>query len=63
MTATAGMTQQQVIDLMKTSRSEVLWNANCNTVKAAFGGVYPSFWYGAVVSSGLLDETRLNHGW
>ena len=36
------MTQQDVVDLMKSSKSEDEWNANCDKVKAEFGG-YPDF--------------------
>jgi hypothetical protein len=51
------MTQEQVVALMKSSKSEREWNSNCDKVKEAFGG-YPHFWYSAVVESGLLAETR-----
>lgn len=50
------MNEEEVKDLMKSSQTEAEWNANCNKVKAAFGGVYPSFWYQAIVASGLSRE-------
>lgn len=58
----AGMTEKQVVDLMKSSTSENNWNNNCDKVKAACGG-YPSFWYQAVIMSGVLDETQQKFGW
>lgn len=47
------MSEQQVVDLMVSSRNEAEWNSNCERVKASCGG-YPSSWYGAVVTSGLM---------
>jgi len=58
----AEMTKEQVVDLMKSSTSENEWNNNCDKVKAAFGG-YPSFWYSAVIMSGVLNKTRQKFGW
>ena len=52
------MNQQQVIDLMITSRSEEEWNANADKVKAACGGRYPAFWFFAIVTSGVMAATR-----
>jgi hypothetical protein len=46
------MNEQEVVALMSSSRSEVEWNDNCDKVKAACHG-YPSFWYGAVIMSGV----------
>ncbi len=51
------MTQDDVTQLMKSSKSENEWNANCDKVKAAFGGEYPSFWYAAIVLSGISSKT------
>jgi hypothetical protein len=53
------MNQEQVVALMKTSRTEKEWNDNCDKVKAACNG-YPSFWYGAIVVSGLMREISLS---
>lgn len=47
--------EQEVVALMKSSRSEAEWNANCDKVKAANDG-YPSFWYKAIISSGLMSS-------
>ncbi len=50
------MTQQEVVDLMKSSKTEHEWNENCDKVKAAFRGKYPEFWYGAIIQSGVLGS-------
>ena len=54
------MDQQQVIDLMKSSKSEAEWNANASKVKKACGG-YPTFWFSAINQSGLMS--RLIASW
>lgn len=46
--------QSDVVALMKSSKSESEWNANCDKVKAANNG-YPSFWYTAIVLSGVMS--------
>lgn len=51
------MDEQEVVNLMKTSRSEEEWNANCSKVKRACNG-YPDFWYTAIVLSGLAALVR-----
>lgn len=50
------MTPENVIDLMKSSKSAAEWDANCDKVKAAHGGDYPSFWFLAIILSGLWTE-------
>lgn len=52
------MNEQQVVDLMKSSKSETEWNANCDKVMAACGGKYPDFWYMAIVMSGVSEEVK-----
>jgi hypothetical protein len=49
------MTQQEVIDLMSSATSESDWNNKCDQVKAACDG-YPSFWYSAIILSGLAGR-------
>lgn len=49
-------TVEGVETLMKSSKDEQEWNANCDKVKAANGG-YPGFWFPAIVMSGLMDRT------
>lgn len=51
-------TQEGVVSLMKSSKSETEWNNNCDEVKRANGGDYPRFWFGAIVLSGVLSTTK-----
>ncbi len=51
------MTEQQVIDLMKSSTNEQEWNKNADEVKKACGG-YPFFWFASIVTSGVMAETQ-----
>jgi len=51
------MTQEEVINLMKSSKNSQEWNANCETVKKSNNNNYPSYWYVEVISSGLIDKT------
>ena len=37
-----GMTKNGVVDLMKSSKSEEDWEANCGKVKESFSGKYKS---------------------
>ncbi len=55
------MNEQEVVDMMKSSKSEAEWNANCDKMKKACGG-YPSFWYGTIVLSGLATKTAASFG-
>lgn len=50
------MTQQEVIELMKSSKSEQEWNDNCEEVKSSFRGRYPGYWYEEVILSGLVNK-------
>ena len=54
------MSEEQVVELMRSSKSEAEWNANCDRVKLAQlaidGRDYPSFWYRAIMASGLRGE-------
>lgn len=50
------MKEKEVIELMSSSKNESEWYDNCDKVKKACNG-YPSFWYGAIVMSGLMDKT------
>ena len=50
------MSIHEVVELMKSSRSEAEWNDNCDRVKRNCGG-YPSWWYETIIMSGLLHET------
>ena len=55
------MTTEEVVALMKTSKSEEEWNANCDKVQRACGG-YPSFWLKAVVMSVLATAITATWG-
>jgi hypothetical protein len=54
------MNEQQVVDLMKSSKNVDEWNNNCDKVKAAFGGQYPSFWFSVIILGGVHNETKKN---
>lgn len=54
------MTQNEVVELMKSSKSEQEWNDNCDEVKKKCGG-YPEFWYGAIVISGVINEVNAKY--
>lgn len=51
------MDEQEVVELMKSSRSEAEWNRNADKVKASCDG-YPSFWYTAIVMSGVASQVQ-----
>ncbi|MFC1616377.1 hypothetical protein ACFL21_04500 [Patescibacteria group bacterium] len=49
-------TPEEVVALMKSSRTAEEWGDNCKRVKADFGG-YPKFWYATILLSGLAEKT------
>jgi len=51
------MEEKDVVELMKSSKTEQEWNDNCDRVKREFGG-YPDFWYSAIVLSGIAREAK-----
>jgi hypothetical protein len=55
------MDEKQVVDLMKSSKTKVEWEKNCDYVKAQCGG-YPSFWFSAIVLSGVMAQTSAAFG-
>jgi hypothetical protein len=55
------MDESQVIALLKTSTSAKEWNDNCAKIKKACGG-YPTFWYPAIIASGLADQIMAEFG-
>ena len=55
------MNEQEVVALMKSSKSEAEWNENCDKVKKACGD-YPPFWYSAIVLSGIAATTAASFG-
>lgn len=52
------MTEKEVVNLMKLSKSAKEWNDNAREVKANFKGNYPAFWYSAIVQSGVMARTQ-----
>ncbi len=50
------VTQDEVILLMDSSKTEQEWNDNCDKVKAAHDGRYPDYWFMSIVLSGLRDR-------
>jgi hypothetical protein len=56
------MQQQEVIDLMLSSKSESGWNANCDKVKAEFNS-YPDFWFPAIILGGILSQSQSLNNW
>jgi len=52
------MTEQEVIDLMQSSKSLDEWNNNCLLVRARLGG-YPPYWYRTIILSGLQERVFL----
>ncbi len=51
--------EEGVVALMRSSKSEKEWDTNCDKVKAANQG-YPSFWFQAVIISGVATEAKKN---
>lgn len=60
--APAPMTQEEVVALMESSRSEAEWNANCDAVKRRHGNQYPVFWYPAIILAGVAGRTAAKWG-
>lgn len=65
------MNEEQVIELMKSSKSEAEWNENCDSVKRETkeipkeerSGDYPSYWFTRILQAGILEEARMINGW
>ena len=53
------MTETEVLNLMRSSKSEAEWNDNCDIVKKKCDG-YPGFWFGLMIVSGELAEIQNN---
>lgn len=49
------MSEEEVIALMESSKSEAEWNRNCQEVKRKCGG-YPPFWFPLIIMSGLRER-------
>lgn len=55
------MTENEVVELMKSSKSAKEWDDNCDIVKERCNG-YPDFWFRAIIRSGLAKETMAQYG-
>lgn len=55
------MNEEQVKELMRSSKTEQEWNNNCDVVKKSCNG-YPSFWFTAIIASGLCGEVSKKFG-
>jgi len=50
------MSKEEVIKLMKSSRTITQWKDNCSTVKALHNNKYPEYWYGEIVLKKVMEE-------
>jgi hypothetical protein len=55
-------TPSGIRDLMRSSKNEREWSANCDAVKAANDGNYPGFWFQTIILSGLSKEVARSWG-
>jgi len=53
-------TKEGVVSLMKSSKNESEWNANCDKIKKINNGGYPEFWYETVLASGLMNQVSVS---
>lgn len=53
------LTKQEVIELMKTSKTQQEWDRNCLIVVQAFEG-FPYFWTSEIIYSGLGEQIKKN---
>ena len=51
--------EEGVVALMRSSKSEKEWNENSEKVRAANQG-YPDFWFDAIIKPGVIGQTRKN---
>jgi len=50
------MTKNQVIAMMRDTKSEEEWNANVEKVKTCFNGKLPPFWMAEIIMSGIAEK-------
>jgi len=55
------MTEKEVVALMESSKTAREWDDNCDKVKSVFGG-YPTFWFPAILASGLAKRVLARCG-
>jgi hypothetical protein len=56
------MNEYEVVSLMQSSNSAEEWTRNIETVKVAFGGNYPPFWFSAILQRGVAKTTLAKFG-
>lgn len=49
------MTKQEVLNLMKSSKSISDWESKCKIVKSAHNGKYPDYWYREIILKDLKN--------
>lgn len=54
--------ESDVVKHMKQAANESDWNRRCDEVKDANGGDYPSFWFKAIILSGVASQTAMQWG-
>jgi hypothetical protein len=55
------MNREDVVALMRSSKTAKEWDNNCDHVKRELGG-YPAYWYEAILASGLAREVFATFG-
>lgn len=50
--------KEQLVAIMKGSKNESEWRANCRKIKKICGGFLPGIWLTAIVASNLFKEVR-----
>ena len=48
--------EENVVELMESSKTRKDWNLNCDYVKWKNNGDYPDFWWNAIVVSGIREK-------
>jgi ABC-type Fe3+ transport system substrate-binding protein len=56
------MNEEEVVILMKSSKSSKEWDENCDKVKDACGG-YPGFWFRVIIAARVLTTTPMENNW
>jgi len=52
------MNEKDTVAYMAAATSKEDWNSRCDHVKKECGGEYPTFWYQAILRSGLAARTQ-----
>jgi len=50
------MNKETAITLLKSCKTSAEWNEACDKIQEANGGEYPSWWFPAVILSGLASQ-------